>query len=86
LRQVLVVFFGRTTDNFTNTFARVFGLVLRVGAAVFRRRLRRRLPRLFAHLLRPGSVSGVVRYCFVFLTVFVFCLLNKQLLKSDTEV
>jgi hypothetical protein len=64
MRQVSVVFFDRTTDNFADTFARGFAVVLLIGARAFRRRFRRRLRRLPVITLQPGSVSATVRYCF----------------------
>jgi hypothetical protein len=63
MRPVLVVFFGGLADNFANAFARLFGLVLRFGATVFRRVFRHGLRRLSALLLRWCSDYATVRYC-----------------------
>ena len=71
-----MLFFGRTTDKKTDTFARGFGLAQLIGARAYRRVFRRCLRRLFALLLRPGSVFATVRYYFVFRMVFRFCLLD----------
>jgi hypothetical protein len=76
MRQVSVVFFGRLAYIFANTFARVFWLVRRFGARAIRRRFRQGLRRLFALLLRPGSVLATVRYYFDLLRVFAVCLLD----------
>jgi len=80
-----VLFFGRLAYIFANTFARSFRLLLRFGAAVFRRQFRRGLRRLFAHLLRWGSVLATVRYCFDLLMLFAVCLLDNHLLMFDVQ-
>ena len=79
-----MLFFGGLAYKFANTLARVFGLALLIGARAFWRRFRRVFRRASAITLQPGSVLATVRYCFDLLTVFRFCLLNKQLLESDT--
>jgi hypothetical protein len=71
-----VVFFGRTTNIFANTFARVFGFARPIGAGVFRGVFRRYLQRLPVITLQPGSVFATVRYYFDLLMFFAVCLLN----------
>ena len=80
-----VSFFGRTTDKFANTFARFFAVALLIGARAFRRVFRHGLQRLFALLLRQGSVFAGVRYYFDLLRLFAVCLLNIYLLMTDVR-
>ncbi len=82
---MLVLFFGRTTNIFANTFARGFGLVLRVGARAFRRQFWRVLRRVFACLLRQCSDYALPRYYFDLLMFFAVCLLDIYLLMTDVR-
>ncbi len=82
---MLVSFFGRLAYKFANTFARSFGLALRFDARAIRRRFGRVFRRASAITLQPGSVLAPVRYYFVFLTVFRFCLLDNHLLMFDVQ-